>query len=372
MAFRSFIGMGWVPFIAVLLQISLINAASVSLPSYPLAVKNPYLSTWLPGNQISNLATAQPQFWAGQNLTWPILARINGKTYSLLGVPGSASGITAARSLSASYSATHTLFQLAAGPAAITLDFFSPVFPGRADYARQSVPLSYLTVSVTSRKNQSGKKRSRRAQPLRVEILTAIDQTWTAQNGAANLVYSTTSNSGFFTFQNPKEALFTENNDMASYGTVLFATQTKGFNASNACDTPANIFKRFTQSGALFSTQTCKGSDLAALSQDLGTVTGTSNVTFAVGFDRTNAINYLGKTQTGYYRSKWATIPRVIDFFFGDYSSAAAYSWSFDNTVRSRAEAVSDDFGEQYADIIEASVRQTFGAFELTVCRTHS
>jgi len=46
------------------------NAGTALLPSYPLAVKSPYLSTWLPGNQISNAASAEPQFWAGQTLTW--------------------------------------------------------------------------------------------------------------------------------------------------------------------------------------------------------------------------------------------------------------------------------------------------------------
>jgi len=353
MAFR-FLGL-----IAVLLLTQILsgNAANVSIPSYPLAVKNPYLSAWLPSNQLSNLATAEPQFWNGQNLTWPILARINGKTYSLLGVPSAIPGITPALTLGASYSATHTVFQMLAGPAAISLDFFSPVFPASTDYARQSVPLSYLTVSVTSSNHQS----------LRVQVLSAIDQTWTAQNGASALAPNTTSRSSYFTFQNPHETPFTENGDMATYGTVLFATHTVGANASSTCGVPSTVFNQFMQSGALATKQTCGGHDLAALSQDLGTVTGTSNTTFAVGFDRTKAINYLGKTQTGYYRSRWPTIPNVIDFFLGDYSSATAYSWTFDSTVRSRAEAVSDDFGEQYADIIEASVRQTFGAMELTV-----
>lgn len=354
MAFRSF---GFIAVFLLITQILSANAANVSLPSYPLAVKNPYLSAWLPSGQVSDLATAQPQFWNGQNLTWPILVRIDGETYSLLNVPDAIPGIVAARTLGASYSATHTVFQTVAGPAAISLDFFSPVFPASADYARQSVPLSYLTVSVTSPQDQA----------LRVQVLSAIDQTWTAQNGASDLAYSTTSKSSFFTFQNPNETPFTENADMATYGTVLFATHTVKSNASSTCDVPSSVFNQFMQSGALVSQQTCVGHDLAALSQDLGSVTGTSNATFAVGFDRTKAINYLGKTQTGYYRSKWSTIPKVIDFFLGDYRSAAAYSWTFDNTVRSRAEAVSADFGEQYADIIEASVQQTFGAIELTV-----
>ena len=84
-------------------------------PSYPLAVRNPYLSgkffqrwhhsrqhwastpfrfglsltsppAWLPGNEVANLPSAVAQFWQGQQLTWSVIARIDGKTYSLFGV----------------------------------------------------------------------------------------------------------------------------------------------------------------------------------------------------------------------------------------------------------------------------------------------
>jgi hypothetical protein len=86
-----------------------------------------------------------------------------------------------------------------------------------------------------------------------------------------------------------------------------------------------------------------------------------------VGFDRTDAINYLGYIQTGYYRSQWPNIPEAVDFVLQNYDSAHSASQAFDKEVRERSEAVSDVFGKQYADIIEASVRQTFGALELTV-----
>lgn len=34
---------------------------------------------WLPGNQAVDVPTARPQFWAGQNLTWNVLARVGGR-----------------------------------------------------------------------------------------------------------------------------------------------------------------------------------------------------------------------------------------------------------------------------------------------------
>lgn len=333
------------------------QAASVSLPSYPLAVKHPYLSTWLPGNQASNVAASQPEFWAGQSLNWPILARVNGQTYSLFGVPSAVDGVTAATTKSVSYTSSHTYFELQAGSAKITLDFFSPVLPGAQDYARQSLPYSYLTVSVASTSGRT----------LSVQVLSGIDQTWTAQGGASNLNFTSSGSAEYFQFHNPNEIEFTEVDDMATYGTVVFAASA-GAGLSSACGSASKIYSYFAKTGALSTSRSCAGTNLAAFSSNLGKVSGTAkNFTFAVGFDRTDAINYLGQTQTGYYRSKWPTIDVAVQYFLKDYGSVLATSLAFDDEIRSKSEGVSSTFGSQYADIVEASVRQTFGALELTV-----
>lgn len=109
-------------------------------PSYPLAVRNPYLSTWMPSDQVSNLPYSEPQFWAGQNLTWAILARVNGQAYSLMGVPNPDPSIRPAVVHTAQYTTTHTIFTLSAGKVTVKLDFLSPVSP--SNYLRQSLPFS--------------------------------------------------------------------------------------------------------------------------------------------------------------------------------------------------------------------------------------
>lgn len=331
---------------------------SVSLPSYPLAVKSPYLSTWVPGNQITDAPTAQPEFWAGEEITWSILARVNGETYTLFGVPNAISNTTAATTGAVTYTSSHTLVDLTAGGVKFTLDFFSPVLPGTRDYARQSLPYSYLTVNAASTSSKFSN----------VQILSAIDQTWTAQNGASNLNYTASSKAGLFWFHNPDEIPFTEHSDMATYGSVIFATTT-GSGVTHGCDTSTVVYESFINKGALTAFSKCAGTDLAALSKDLGYVDEIlpKSVTFAVGFDRDQAINYLGDAQTGYYRSKWPTVPQAVEYFLGDYGSALISSALFDADVRVRSEAVSSTFGGKYADIVEASVRQTFGAIELTV-----
>lgn len=336
------------------------TGTSINLPSYPLAVKHPYLSTWVPGNQLDDIAQARPQFWNGQNLSWPVIARVDNSAYALFGVPDPwIDGPINARTESISYTSTHTVFSLAAGDVKVILDFFSPVLPAPEDYQRQSLPYSYLTVSVSNPTEVASS----------VQIAAGIDQTWTNQNGAAQLNFTKTDSTQFFQFHNPDEILFTETNEaMATYGTVIWAT-TDDNATTHASGTTEDVLDGFVKIGAVSASEDHKYHDLAALSKDIGLIPPkeTRNVTFTVGFDRTDAFNYLGDIQTGYYRTRWPTIPEAVDFVLQDHENAALASQKFDRKVRDRSEAVSDMFGAQYADIIEASVRQTFGALELTV-----
>jgi Domain of unknown function (DUF5127)/Domain of unknown function (DUF4964) len=112
-------------------------------PSYPLAVRNPYLSTWLPGNLVANLPFSSPQFWYGNNLTWAVIGRVDGVAYGLMGLSDSSANISAAQVQSAEYTSTHSIFTLVAGDVAFTLDFLSPVSPW--NYLRQSLPFSRNT-----------------------------------------------------------------------------------------------------------------------------------------------------------------------------------------------------------------------------------
>ncbi|RMY57568.1 hypothetical protein D0863_12587 [Hortaea werneckii] len=326
--------------------------------NHPLAVKNPYLSTWVPGYQMNDSAHAQPEFWAGQPLTWIVLARVNGKTCSLFGNPEGVGHTTAATTESVSFTSSHTFINLTAGAASVTLDFFSPVLPRKEDYVRQSIPYSYLTVTAAPSGDEE----------VDVQIFSAIDHTWTAQHGDASLKYSSYGSAEYFQFYNPSQIPFTEVDDMATYGSVLFGTISND-GVTHRCAPEHMTVNQFNTLGRLADNDaSCSGSDLAALSKDLGNVRkeSTAGVTFAVGMDRKEAINYLGNTQTGLYRSVWSTEAEAIEYFLQDHESAYNASLTFDAEVRSRSRSVSNVFGDKYADIVEASVRQTFGAIDLT------
>lgn len=333
--------------------------SSAKIMSYPLAVKSPYLSTWVPGNLLADAATAQPQFWTGAQLTWPVLARVDGSTYALFGAPsGFTSDIQTAKTVGVRYSSTHTYIELRAADVQFTLDFFSPVYPRAEDYALQALPYSYLTVSA----------RATGRNFRRVQVFSAIDQTWTAQNGAAGLNFTTFGDAGFFWFHNPNEIPFTEYADMATWGSVTFGSDCSA-QTTFACNNANGVYESFAKHGALSNASTtCSGTYVAGVAKDLEYVGfGGKEATFVVGFDRAQTVNYLNATQTSYHRTRWPSVPEAFSYFLGRYHEALGDSRELDDLVRSRTESVSAQWGAHYADICEASVRQAFAAMELTV-----
>ena len=112
-------------------------------PATPLAVRSPYLTTWLAGD---NLAGTWPTFWRGAVTAITGIVRVDGHPYVFMGAPGG--GWPLATQTSLTVTATRSTYTQTAGPVTVTTEFFSPV--DLVDLRRQSVPMSYLSVGVTS------------------------------------------------------------------------------------------------------------------------------------------------------------------------------------------------------------------------------
>lgn len=104
--------------------------------------------------------------------------------------------------------------------------------------------------------------------------------------------------------------------------------------------------------------------DVSALSHDLGRISSTSSVTFAIGYERRQAINYLGNARTGYYRGTPAANVCAVCHFLEDYTDANRESLAFDTQLETRSSALG---GTNYSDILALSVRQAYGATDLTI-----
>lgn len=327
-------------------------AGTASISSYPLAVRNPYLSAWLPGDVAGDAPTAEPQFWQGQTLYWPIFARVDGVTYYLFSEVNGVDNAVAATQTGIRFTATHTIITLTAGEATVTVDFFSPVSP--SNYIRQSLPYSYLTVNVTGSSSHD------------VQIFSGVDDSWSGFSSSlkASVQKGADGESVYFNISDPSQTLYEENNQMAAWGSIVFGSKPTAFSTLTwQYDVRRTVQQAFVANGALVDTATSYGEDyLFGISHDFGSVSSAS-ATFAVGYDRAHALTFLGESYSGYYMSEYSTPASALPAFLADYEDAYAESESFD----ARVSAAGSAFSTNYTDLLEQSVRQIYGAMDIVI-----
>lgn len=116
-------------------------------PSFPLAVRTPYLSTWVRGDH-EGIIDQSVEFWNGQKLGWTGLLRVNGTVYSIFGAVPAEISSSCARQLSQHYTPSSSNFRFEAAGVLVELIFTNSITP--TDYKRQSIPFSYLEVVLSS------------------------------------------------------------------------------------------------------------------------------------------------------------------------------------------------------------------------------
>ncbi|OAA65782.1 hypothetical protein SPI_02569 [Niveomyces insectorum RCEF 264] len=333
-------------------------ASSISLPSYPLANKTPYLSAWLRRDQAHDLPSARPYFWQGQPLTWQVLARIDGDAYCLFSCTNTT--VPPAKQTSLVFTSTSTTATLQAGTAVLTLEFFSPVSP--TDYVRQSLPFSYLRVQVTHTRSPTAV----------VDIMCEIDNTWTGQGSNVQAFFAeTAAGSRMFILNGTHPTTYGENNEMATWGNVVLAAHTMYGPVSYQVDSGPNNAAQLAGKGTLTGKTTgYVPSDHLALAYNLGRRPGpkcrassSASVTFVVGLEQEEAFNQYGAPQTGYYMAKVRGTENIVDHVFADEAAARAEGLRVDQKIVD----IGRPFGRNYTDILEASLRQTFAGFQILI-----
>ncbi|KAL8951783.1 MAG: hypothetical protein Q9222_002274, partial [Ikaeria aurantiellina] len=303
----------------------------------------------MPGALVADLPSSSPQFWAGQNLTLGVMARVGSQTFSLLGVSSPPSGVRPAAVISAEYTSTHTVFTLSAGNTTVKLDFLSPVSPN--NYIRQSLPFSYLTVSAS---NAGG---------AGVQVYVDLDETWTGQSGNTLTNYATNDQMAMFQLDVDGAETYTQNPmDQALWGTVIFAAKSS---SSIQSGRPDSVRSLFASNGTLSgSTPPYTAGDVVAIAHDLGSVSSSASAVYAIGYARDAAVNYLGNPRASYYAATYNSSTLALSHFLDDYDDAAAEASSLDADIDSKATSAA---GSNYSDIVALSVRQAFGAADLTI-----
>ncbi|KAF8827268.1 hypothetical protein HHX47_DHR5000700 [Lentinula edodes] len=221
-------------------------------PSYPLAVRTPYLSAWFPSPEGGvALNQAWPEFWTGATLGWAGFAKVDGVAYSFLG-ESSVTNFTKATQVSAE------------------------VDGATYQTGSSTVVRSYFI--------SNGKLANTRDTNYR-----AIDNDWPVFAFARSL--------GQITKDTPQYAVF-------SVGHVRDPV---------------------------------------------------------IKYIQNNGVTFEGRSY--YFWSTYSTISGAITAFLSDYSEALSRAKALDEKLQTAASSISSD----YADIVALSMRQTFGATELTI-----
>nr|GAT54330.1 predicted protein [Mycena chlorophos] len=335
----------------------------------PLAVRSPFLSSWLGQGTNGNgvpLNGGWPSFWTGQTMAWTGLAYVDGKAYTWMGVPSvSGSSFSQATQKSVNITSTQSIFVLSAGGVDITATFLSPVEP--TDLVKQSFPFSYLSVSAAS--NDGGSHS--------VSVYVDISGEWLSGSNIWTATWQTTQGAiNTHQVQLKSQAEFEEISDVSQYGSIYWSTQkTSGTTIQTGQDVV--VRGQFLNHGTLANTFNNNFREISnswpvfAHAHNLGTVSSKpASALFTIGHVRDPAIEYIvqGNTlqdRSLYFWTEYPTVSAGITAFYADFEAATQRANAFDAKVEADANKISPD----YAGIVALSIRQVFGAIEITTSK---
>jgi Domain of unknown function (DUF5127)/Domain of unknown function (DUF4965)/Domain of unknown function (DUF1793)/Domain of unknown function (DUF4964) len=337
-----------------------LGGAPVRPPSVPLAVRSPYLSTWLPA---TGLAATTPQFWYGSNRGFAGLIMIDGQVYAWAGQP-EVNGATppAMTQTSLDVTATRSVFTLQAGGVELVAEWLSPIEPG--DLRRQSAPFTLLTVSVRAIDGGSHP----------VQVYADITGEWASSDESAIITWqtSTTSDNRYWSVQLQTQQPLTENTQMAQWGSAVWGSPLAAgqtYQSGYAVD----VRNQFATAGRLTGTS---DPDFRAIDDDqpafafacdLGTVRASpGTASFAIGHVRTPLVSYGADATplTPLWTSYWSGWAPMADEFLGDAAAARARAAALDTQIQTAATRAG---GPGYPAICALAARQCYGGVELAI-----
>jgi len=315
----------------------------------------------LPQGSGAALNDVWPTFWTGSTLGWAGYIKVDGTTYTFLGAPNT-SGANKATQKSMTFTATQSTFVLTAGPVDVTVNFLSPVEPN--DLVKQSLPFAYMAVTAAP---NDGKSHS-------VQVYSDISGEWLG-DAASAINWSTSTGSAItHQIQLQTQQVNVDSGDRIQQGSAYYSLlSSTGTTYRTGSDTTTR--SAFIANGKLDNTKDTNFRQIQdnwpvfALSKDLGTINSASSpVVFVVGHARDPVATYItasgNKDRNPYYLSQY-TIASALSAFLGDYSGSLQRANTFDAKVKSDASKISSD----YAGLAALSVRQAFGAIEITISK---
>jgi hypothetical protein len=330
-------------------------------PAIPLIVRGPYVSTWLPAD---NAPGTWPTFWTGAVKAITGFARVDGKSYLLMGAP-TGLGASNATQLRLEITATQSRYVFLAGAVHVYLDFISPVEAD--DMRRLAMPFGFIRAQAVS---LDGKSHD-------TSLYFDISGEWAHGDSTTPIVWSRSDvtaspgNLSAFAVTPQSPTLLGEANDYASWGTATFATATAGIHSQVAADT--TLRPLFTGGGTLDGSIDSnqprpinQSWPVFAFEADLGQLGGTPSQPryFVLGNVRQPAVSYLGGQLPPLWQAYWGTWQAMLADAAADAGAGnlVARADALDDRVAVAAVAAG---GAHYAGLCALALRQAFGGVEL-------
>lgn len=256
---------------------------------------------------------------------------------------------------------------------ALTASFFSPITP--TDLFRQSLPFSYLSLSVVSLDEE----------PHDVEVYTDVNGLWASNNEDEILDWAERGEAGWLgsRFRLADQRLFQEESDRILHGDVWYASRiTEGIEATFSTGFDAQDTRRwFAENGVLDGNVnmtsratrrraedgTILDEPVFAFAHSFGSVTGQSPMALlAIGHVRDPIAQYMTADDTlkllhPLWGSSFAAVGELVSFFLSDYETVKELSEEWNFKLYDDARRVHSD---SYADILAIATRQIFMAME--------
>ncbi|KAJ3769969.1 hypothetical protein FB446DRAFT_745812 [Lentinula raphanica] len=335
--------------------------------SYPLAVRAPYLNTWITSVNGSDSLNFWPLHWDLSNIMgWSGFARIDGVTWQWMGqAPATGNSTTL---LNSEITPTSTKFSVIAGAVLLNLTFLSPIEP--SDWVKQSLPFVYLSLEAESIDGQ----------PHDVQVYSDISAEWISGNRNLVATWQTvqTSKSVYHHAQLQSPEPMTEINNIAEDSTVYYSMLT-GTQVTYQTGQDTVVRGQFQNVGSLTDQQDTnfrainKDFVVLGISVDLGShTTFTTPVVWGLGLVRDPVIQYITsadsttvQTRRSYFWTAFDNIADAIDSFLSDYSNATDRANQLDQQIMNAAQNVSSE----YADLVAFGTRQALASSDITVAQ---
>jgi hypothetical protein len=345
-------------------------------PAAPLAVRGPYLSTWLPATVLPG---TWPRFWTGHRTAMAGIARVDGVSYVFMGAPeiildvpsGGSRTRSTARGFQRALGQTllevtpvRSRFHLHGGGVSLVVEFLSLVEPG--DLRRQSIPMSYLLVTAVSSDGR----------PHRVQLYLDISGEWNSGDVSRVIRWAPVqvANAGgtlqAWAVELQDQRPLTEHGQLAAWGTVTWATpRSERLTFQSGRD--LTVRGQFVSSGALTNDNDTSYRAIGdnwpvfGFSTDLGQV-GSSPVTMplSIGHVRTPAVSYLGQSLPPLWTRYFSGWQAMLGFFHADLAAAQARANALDARITADADAAG---GRSYVGLCDLALRQAYASTELAV-----